>query len=97
MVRVTITGTNYFVEIMETDSSGDGLGSGTNGASATCLQQGMSPAPANLENNLNETLDSGLNWDDAMDASGNPIWNNLDELGFPCIATITFGRGGCPP
>ena len=80
-----INGTNYFV-----DPNGGDNGIGTNNCStgATCLRQGAVGAPASLENDLDEA--GVMGWT-------SPPWSRLNEPGFPCIATITFGRGGCPP
>ena len=88
-------GNNYFVD----DDASSGIGNISSPLSSITQATGTSNADRRiwLRDSLDETLDTGLNWDSALDAEGNPIWNNLNAAALPCIATIRVGRGGCPP
>ena len=78
----SITGTNYFKDTDGTAGAGIGNGSPCVG---TCTLQTL------------EQL-RGLDEDSAFTPPWpSSSWTRLDQAGFPCIATITFGRGGCPP
>ena len=90
-----IMGSNYFVD----DDASSGVGSISSPLSSITQATGTSNADRRiwLRDSLDETLDTGLNWDNALDANSNPIWNNLNAAALPCIATIRLGRGGCPP
>ena len=101
----TISGTNYFVESGEKDAVGntpvtlDGLGDGSSCDAAVCVQAmgGDDAARAAwLEDSLDETSDSGLNWDDQLDDEGDPIWGNLNAAGFPCLKDMPAGALSCP-
>ena len=77
-----INETNYFVaSVGGTDGVGLGL------TCTTCLQRTLEQLRG-----LNEASASAFTppWPSSS-------WTRLNEPGFPCIATITFGRGGCPP
>ena len=91
----SIAGNNYFVD----GDSATGVGSSSSPFTSIVQATGASDAARFvwMRDTLDETLDTGLDWDSALDANGNPIWNNLNGAGFPCIASINFGRGGCPP
>ena len=81
----TIIGTNYFVDTVDSNGGADGVGFGT--CVTDCLRQTLEQLRG-----LNEASASAFTspWPSSS-------WTRLDEPGFPCIATITFGRGGCPP
>ena len=91
------SGINYFA-----DDIGGPDGVGLNGGScdaAVCVQAmgGDDTARAMwLEDSLNETLDSGLNWDEQLDADGNAVWGNLNAAGFPCLKNMPAGAEACP-
>ena len=89
-----VMGNNYFVD----DDNTTGVGSLSSPATTITQVTGTNSADRLLwmQNTLDETSDTGLDWDSALDANSNPIWNNLNGAGFPCIASINFGRGGCP-
>ena len=82
-----ITGINYFADDV---GGSDGLGQGSCDA-AVCIQAmgGDDTARAAwLRDTLDETDDSGLNWDSQLDAEGNAVWGNLNAAGFPCLKNM---------
>ena len=91
-----ITGINYFA-----DDVGGSDGIGANGGSclaAVCVQAmgGDDAARAAwLADSLDETDDSGLNWDAELDAEGNAVWGNLNAAGFPCLKNMPAGAEPC--
>ena len=78
------SGINYFADDV---GGSDGIGQGSCDA-AVCVQATGSDDAARaawLADSLDETDDSGLNWDAELDAEGNAVWGNLDAPGFPCL------------
>ena len=94
-----LSGINYFADDV---GGSDGIGIGANSGScdsAVCMQAmgGNDAARATwLEDSLDETLDSGLNWDAEVDAEGNAVWGNLNAAGFPCLKNMPAGAPACP-
>ena len=91
----SFSGINYFADDV---GGSDGLGSGPCDA-AVCVQAMGSDDAARaawLENSLDETLDSGLNWDEQLDDEGNAVWGNLNAAGFPCLKDMPAGARACP-
>ena len=87
------SGINYFVASGGTN----GIGDGTCPASV-CVQatgSNASERSAWLEDSIDETLDTGLNWDAALDADANAIWGNLNAAGFPCLKNMPEGATAC--
>ena len=102
--NVAITaGPIYFAARTNAAGSGsNGLG-WTTGGSAICNTSICIEATGSdynsryawLEDSLDETLDSGLNWDDEVDAEGNAVWGNLGLTGFPCLRNMPTGSPEC--
>ena len=91
----TIDGINYFADDI---GGGDGIGSGTACDAAVCMQAMGSDDAARatwLEDSLDETADSGLNWDAQLDDEGNAVWGNLNASGFPCLKNMPAGARAC--
>ena len=101
----SFNGINYFAGSEEKDLAGntpvtlDGVGGGGScDAAVVCVQAtgGDDAARAAwLADSLDETLDSGLNWDDQLDDEGDPIWGNLNAAGFPCLKNMPAGAPSC--
>ena len=100
----SISGINYFASGTEQDSSGstpvtfDGVGSDSACDAANCKQAtgGDDAARAAwLADSLDETDDSGLNWDAELDGEGNAVWGNLNAAGFPCLKNMPTGAPSC--
>ena len=92
----SISGINFFADNV---GGPDGIGSGSC-TPGTCTQApAMTDTDAAratwLEDNLDETLDSGLNWDAQLDAEGNAVWGNLNAAGFPCLKNMPAGAEPC--
>ena len=80
------TGMNYYVN----NNGSSGIGSGTCGA-ALCIQQ----TSAQLMDSLDETLDTGLNWDAEVDGNGDAVWGSLNAEGYPCLRNMPEGAPSC--
>ena len=94
----SISGINYFADDVADSttsiagSNGIGGGSASSCAAAVCKQA----TGANyddrlewLEDSLDETDDSGLNWDAQLDDEGNAVWGKLnDDDEFPCLKNM---------
>ena len=48
-----------------------------------------------LEDSLDETLDTGLNWDAELDSESNAVWGNLNAANFPCLRNMPTGAPAC--
>ena len=90
-----ISGINYFADDV---GGSDGLGNGSCDA-AVCVQAAGGDDAARaawLADTLDETDDSGLNWDAQLDSEGNAVWGNLNAAGFPCLKNMPSGARACP-
>ena len=91
----TINGINYFAD----DVGGpDGIEGSDTCTPGICTQAtgGDDAARATwLADSLDETLDSGLNWDAELDAEGNAVWGDLNTAGFPCLKNMPAGAVDC--
>ena len=90
-----LNGINYFADNV---GGANGLGTGSCDAAVVCVQATGSDDAARaawLADSLDETDDSGLNWDAELDAEGNAVWGNLNAAGFPCLKNMPDGAEPC--